>query len=270
MCIICRRPCRDEYIPEWTSRGGVEVICDQCVKSSSRSSPSDSVSVKSTSSALVNEGLAQPKVNLKNNIEDIRVIRERMLELELEEINLKEEEIMLRDVLEDELMGNGLKYDRTSVGVNTEMDNENLRLGVEERIRSFIMDGNVQLDNYRSRNQTQIVNRIGVGVIPDLPEITGQSKSGWIEFVTALFEDTEIFGLSHQENIRRVKKSLRGKWSGLFQGWLAFSEQLPDILKILHRIIGSPQRLLGQAEDALRDIPSLRTDLSNLAVFSGH
>lgn len=137
-----------------------------------------------------------------------------------------------------------------------------------DRIRSCILNGRVELTNYHSRSQSQVMQRFGVGTIPDLPPLTGENKFEWIEFLTALVEDTEMYGLSYQENMRRVKKCMSGNIARLFHGWTALADQLPELLQRLTRLMGSPQKLLGQAEDSLRDLPGLNSDLSNLASYS--
>lgn len=119
---------------------------------------------------------------------------------------------------------------------------------------------------YVGMTQEQASRRIGG--IPALPKLTG-AKTEWVAFLISYRESTKEYGLSNSENMYRLQACLEGDARILLRGCLLFPHQVPEAIKRLEMFYGTPEKLLGEAEDALFQLPPLERDLSNLGLYSG-
>lgn len=124
----------------------------------------------------------------------------------------------------------------------------------------------IRIPDHKTVTPDQRARRLGG--IPPLPTLNGRDRNEWIEFLGAIIHDTEEFGLSYSENRRRIQECLSGEVAVLFRGWTTFAWQFPDAFNRLVNMFGSPERLLGEAEDRINKLPPLRADLGNLARYT--
>lgn len=242
------------------------------------------------------------------NLHDRRVIKEELL-LQLEELEIEEAELLvsMREEEEERAMqsmrgptsgrvlqwvdqqrtfGNGID----AQGGGVELGDVNELYGASAPHQAPVLQPTLIRKQSNTHTPTQIhlppssnVGSVGstnmsgmtpeqaarrIGGIPKLPTLTG-ARAEWISFLTQYKSTTDDYGLTPAENLRRLQESIKGDALALLHGSLLLPSQVDAAIKRLEMFYGTPQRLLGEAEDILFNLPQLAPDLSNLALYAG-
>lgn len=107
-----------------------------------------------------------------------------------------------------------------------------------------------------------------IGGIPELPLLQG-NRAEWVAFLISYRGTTNDYGLNNAENLERLKRALKNEPAELLRGCLIFPHQVPEAIRRLETFYGTPEKLLGEAEDILFQLPKMIDGHSHLALYSG-
>lgn len=113
--------------------------------------------------------------------------------------------------------------------------------------------------------QEQAARRIGG--IPELPKLDGR-RAEWVSFLVSFRTTTRDYGLRNSENMERLRHSIVGEPAKLLRGSMLFPHQVPEVIERLEQIYGTPEKLLGEAEDILFALPKMDDGYSYLALYA--
>ncbi|XP_053692357.1 uncharacterized protein LOC128740817 [Sabethes cyaneus] len=93
----------------------------------------------------------------------------------------------------------------------------------------------------------------------DLPTFSGNSEE-WPVFISMFHSTTAMCGYSHEENIIRLQKSLRGKAYDAVNSRLMHPSNVPGVLKTLQMLYGQPEAIVHSLIRKISALPAIRED----------
>lgn len=121
-------------------------------------------------------------------------------------------------------------------------------------------------DGDQELTSEQVARRLGG--IPELPILEGK-RAEWVAFLICYRTSTADYGLRNSENLPRLQRVIKGNALKLLRGSLMFPHQVPEAIDRLEKFYGTPDKLLGEAEDILFKLPQMQDPYSHLALYSG-
>ncbi|XP_055923993.1 uncharacterized protein LOC129954238 [Eupeodes corollae] len=102
----------------------------------------------------------------------------------------------------------------------------------------------------------------------ELPSFSGRPEE-WPLFISCFENSTRVCGLSNDENLIRLQKSLKGKALESVRAQLLYPHQLPNIISTLRMLFGRPEAIINSLVAKIRSEPSPKNEeLDSLINFA--